>query len=53
VFSDGFIDALNNEKLNYARGMLLGINEKRDDIPCNTCDIYFLLGYEDKCELDR
>ena len=40
VFRDGLIDALNNEKINYARDMLLGNNKERDDIPCTTCDIY-------------
>ncbi len=43
VFNDGFIETLNNEKMNYAKGMLLGINEERDDIPCTTCDIYLTM----------
>ena len=40
VFADGLIDALNNEKINYAMGMLLGKNDARDDIPCVTCPVY-------------
>ena len=43
VFDDGLIGALNNEKINYAKGMLLGINEEKDDIPCTTCDIYLTM----------
>ena len=40
VFTDGLFESLNNEKINYARDMLLGRQEGRDDIPCATCDIY-------------
>jgi MoaA/NifB/PqqE/SkfB family radical SAM enzyme len=43
VFDDGLIEALNNEKINYAKGMLLGIYEEKDDIPCTTCDIYLTM----------
>ena len=34
------MDAINNEKMTYARDMLSGRKPARDDIPCSTCDIY-------------
>jgi len=40
AFTDGLINCLNNERINYARYMLLGKKEGRDDIPCTTCNIY-------------
>jgi MoaA/NifB/PqqE/SkfB family radical SAM enzyme len=40
VFTDGFLKSLNNEKINYARDMLIGRQRARDDIPCATCEIY-------------
>jgi MoaA/NifB/PqqE/SkfB family radical SAM enzyme/mannose-6-phosphate isomerase-like protein (cupin superfamily) len=40
VFKDGLVECLNNEKINYARGMLLGMRESRDDIPCAGCKLY-------------
>lgn len=40
VFKDGLINCLNNEKIKYARMMLLGKRDPRKDIPCSTCDIY-------------
>jgi quercetin dioxygenase-like cupin family protein len=40
AFTDGLIECLNNEKINYAREMLLGIKEGRDDIPCAVCKLY-------------
>jgi len=40
VFKDGLVECLNNEKINYARGMLLGIRESREDIPCAGCKLY-------------
>jgi len=40
IFKDGLIECLNNEKINYARQMLLGIKESRDDIPCAICKLY-------------
>jgi len=40
AFKDGLFDSLNNEKIEYARQMLLGKKKARDDIPCTTCDIY-------------
>jgi len=40
AFSDGLMDSVNNEKITYAREMLLGRQEARDDIPCTTCEIY-------------
>jgi len=40
VFAHGFVPAVNNEKINYAREMLLGKEPPRKDIPCTTCDLY-------------
>lgn len=40
IFRDGLWEAINNEKIRYARDMLLGKKAARDDIPCSTCDIY-------------
>jgi MoaA/NifB/PqqE/SkfB family radical SAM enzyme len=40
VFTDGLLKSLNNEKINYARDMLIGRQRARDDIPCATCEIY-------------
>jgi len=40
VFTDGLFESLNNEKINYARDMLMGRQETKDDIPCATCNNY-------------
>jgi len=40
VFTDGLMTSMNNEKIKYARDMLLGKKIPRADIPCTTCDIY-------------
>jgi len=40
VFQDGLETGLNNEKIGYARDMLLGKKESKSDIPCTTCKIY-------------
>ncbi|HYM31124.1 MAG TPA: SPASM domain-containing protein [Candidatus Cybelea sp.] len=40
AFSDGLVNALNSEKMQYARAMLKGETPERADIPCTTCDIY-------------
>jgi len=40
VFTDDLITALNSKELNYARGMLLGLKEPLEGIPCSTCSIY-------------
>lgn len=40
VFRDGFIPAVNGERMRHARAMLRGDAAPRDDIPCTTCDIY-------------
>jgi quercetin dioxygenase-like cupin family protein len=40
AFQDGLENSLNNEKINYARLMLLGRRESRMDIPCTRCKIY-------------
>lgn len=40
VFQDGLENSLGNEKISYAREMLIGNKEARQDIPCTTCEIY-------------
>ena len=40
AFADGLSNSLNNEKMEYAREMLVGKRPARADIPCTTCDIY-------------
>jgi len=40
AFTNGLEACLNSEKMNYARDMLSGLQESRDDIPCTTCSIY-------------
>jgi hypothetical protein len=40
VFIDGYIHCINNEKIEYAKKMLLGQVEPRSDIPCVSCDIF-------------
>ena len=40
AFSDGLIEAVNNEKIQHAREMLMGRAGERDDLPCVTCDLY-------------
>ncbi|MDM7985980.1 MAG: cupin domain-containing protein [Smithella sp.] len=40
VFEDGLLECLNNEKINYARQMLMGLKPPREDIPCSTCFFY-------------
>jgi MoaA/NifB/PqqE/SkfB family radical SAM enzyme len=40
AFQEDLIGILNNEKMNYARAMLLGKKEQREDIPCTQCNWY-------------
>jgi MoaA/NifB/PqqE/SkfB family radical SAM enzyme len=40
AFQEGLLKAFNNEKMNYARAMLMGEKPQRDDIPCVTCIHY-------------
>lgn len=40
VFETNFKNCLNSEKLIYAKQMLLGLRESRDDIPCSNCKLY-------------
>ena len=48
AFESGLTSALNNEKMNYAREMLLGKKPAREDIPCTTCQIYETMKATDK-----
>lgn len=40
AFTDGLMASVNTEEIAYAREMLQGRQEARDDIPCTTCEIY-------------
>ncbi len=40
AFQEDLIGILNNEKMNYARAMLLGKKEQREDVPCTRCHWY-------------
>jgi len=40
VFVSGLDECLNSERYNYAKGMLLGKREVREDIPCSKCHVY-------------
>ena len=43
AFTDGLMNSINNEKMNYAREMLTGREPARDDIPCSTCEMYIAM----------
>ena len=40
AFKEGVLNSVNNEKMRYARQMLLGTQESRTDIPCSICVHY-------------
>lgn len=40
VFDSTLLETLQNERMTYARRMLMGRAEPRDDIACTTCDHY-------------
>jgi nucleoside-diphosphate-sugar epimerase/MoaA/NifB/PqqE/SkfB family radical SAM enzyme len=40
VLEGGLENCLNGEKINYAKKMLLGLEEAREDIPCSNCKLY-------------
>jgi len=40
AFRDGLIASLNNEKIIYARDMLIGRRIPREDIPCFSCSVF-------------
>ena len=40
VFESGLMGAINNEKIRYAREMLMGRAPAREDMPCMKCGIY-------------
>jgi MoaA/NifB/PqqE/SkfB family radical SAM enzyme len=43
AFTEGLMNSINNETMNYAREMLSGRKPPRDDIPCSTCEIYIAM----------
>jgi MoaA/NifB/PqqE/SkfB family radical SAM enzyme len=40
AFQSSLLNVLNGEKMNYARGMVLGRRREREDIPCTSCRYY-------------
>jgi hypothetical protein len=48
AFDDGLLASINNDRMSYARDMLLGRKEARDDIPCATCGIYLTMRANDR-----
>ncbi len=40
ALEDGLLNSINNKKIRYARGMLIGRKVARPGIPCTTCNIY-------------
>jgi len=40
AFKEGLRESLNNEKIEYARQMLLGEEDSRQDIACSSCEVY-------------
>jgi len=40
VFEEGLLECINNEKITYARQMLMGLKPPREDIPCSSCIYY-------------
>ena len=40
VFKDGYISAINNDKIMYARNMLLGKVSPMEGLPCTSCHMY-------------
>jgi len=43
AFCDGYVPSINNERINYARQMLMGQAAPRDDIPCSQCAMYLTM----------
>ena len=40
AFRDGYVSAINNHKIKYARDMLLGREAPVEGLPCSTCELY-------------
>lgn len=40
VFESGLVASINNEKMEYARKMLMGQAPERKDMPCLSCSVY-------------
>ena len=53
AFKDGLLNSINNEKIKYARDMLLGKKVARADIPCTTCNIYLGMKADGKWQKRR
>jgi hypothetical protein len=40
AFTDGYIDCINSDKIQYAKKMILGLVKPHPDIPCSSCEIF-------------
>jgi hypothetical protein len=40
AFRDGYVPSINSERINYARQMLMGKAQPREDIACSQCAMY-------------
>jgi MoaA/NifB/PqqE/SkfB family radical SAM enzyme len=40
AFKDGYVEAINSDRITHARGMLLGKVAPREDIPCTRCKLF-------------
>jgi len=43
AFENGYIPAINNDKIIYAKNMLLGRVDPLKGLPCTTCDLYKMM----------
>ncbi|OGX36018.1 MAG: radical SAM protein [Omnitrophica WOR_2 bacterium RIFCSPHIGHO2_02_FULL_52_10] len=43
AYQEGLLQSLNNEKMVYAREMLMGRRASRPDIPCTACTLYKIM----------
>lgn len=48
AFEHGLLNSLNTEKIRYARDMVTGKKDPRDDIPCATCSCYLDMKANDR-----
>ena len=44
VFQAGLLESINNEKMRYARAMLMGQRPLRPDMPCGRCGVFQSMG---------
>jgi hypothetical protein len=46
ILEEGLMEAINNEKMNYARDMLMGKEPPRPEIPCVQCKYFWAMNKE-------